>query len=169
MRLIAITSSAHCGGCPPSCCSQAAERVLIFQTDSLLCRAGIDAFAQWDYIGAPWRQDDLWCVGKPWLTAVGGNGGFSLRSRARTLACLDAWGYLRGQCEDVFYVETMPKVGGKVASREAGAKFAVESVYAADPLGFHAAYKWLTAEQMAELLEGISREYAKCRRRTNSS
>jgi len=87
----------------------------------------------------------------------------------RMRVCASEYVHLRGQCEDVFYVETMPKVGGKVASREAGAKFAVESVYAADPLGFHAAYKWLTAEQMAELLEGISREYAKCRRRTNSS
>ena len=90
---------------------------------------------------------------------VGGNGGFSLRSRARTIACLDAFGYLRGQCEDVFYVEAMPKVCGRVADREAGARFSVESVYARDPFGFHAAYKWLSAEQMAELLEGIKREY----------
>lgn len=88
----------------------AAERVLVFQTDSLICRTGVDEFQSWDYIGAPWRHDDLWCVGKPWLTSVGGNGGFSLRSRQRTLACLDAHGYLRGQCEDVFYVEAMPKV-----------------------------------------------------------
>jgi hypothetical protein len=29
----------------------AAERVLIFQTDSLLCRAGIEAFQMWDYVG----------------------------------------------------------------------------------------------------------------------
>ena len=90
---------------------------------------------------------------------VGGNGGFSLRSRARTIACLDAFGYLRGQCEDVFYVEAMPKVCGRVADREAGARFSVESVYARDPFGFHAAYKWLSAEQMAELLDGIKREY----------
>ena len=90
---------------------------------------------------------------------VGGNGGFSLRSRARTIACLDAFGYVRGQCEDVFYVEAMPKVHGRVADREEGARFSVESVYASDPFGFHAAYKWLSAEQMAELLEGIKREY----------
>ena len=73
----------------------AAERVLIFQTDSLICRegveafaaydyigcahhdaplhfpSGIEAFAAYDYIGAPWSMDDLWCVGKPWLTQVG--------------------------------------------------------------------------------------------------
>ena len=49
----------------------AAERVLIFQTDSLVCRRGIDEFQKWDYIGAPWQLDDLWCVGKPWLTHAG--------------------------------------------------------------------------------------------------
>lgn len=139
----------------------AAERVLIFQTDALLCRSGIDRFQTWDYIGAPWSVTDLWCVGKPWLTQVGGNGGLSLRSKAKTLACLDAYGYTRGQCEDVFYVEAMPKVGGAVGSREAGLAFAVESVFAPDPFAFHAAYKWVTAEQMAELLGGVSREYAK--------
>ena len=86
--------------------------MLIFQTDSLICKRApaIDAFGRFDYVGAPWRADELWCAGKPWLTAVGGNGGFSLRSASKSLACLDAFSYVRGQCEDVFYVEAMPKV-----------------------------------------------------------
>ena len=152
-----------------------AERVLVFQTDSLICRRGIEAFQSWDYIGAPWRKDDLWCVGKPWLTGVGGNGGFSLRSRAKTLECLDAFGYLRGQCEDVFYAEAMPKVGAALADRAAAEAFSVESTlperYAAlrgeaggggagsaGPFGFHAAYKWLDSQQMARLLDTIDYE-----------
>ena len=135
----------------------AAERVLIFQTDSLICRRGIAEFDGWDYIGAPWREDDLWCAGKPWLMHAG-NGGFSLRSRAKTLACLDKFGYVRGQCEDVFYAEAMPKVGGRLADRQAALAFSVESVWAPAPFGFHAAYKWLTSEQMAELLSTISYE-----------
>jgi len=141
----------------------AAERVLIFQTDSLLCRAGIEAFQMWDYVGAPWRTDDLWCVGKPWLTSVGGNGGFSLRSQAKTLACIDLVGYVRGQCEDVYYAEAMPKVGGKIADRAAGLAFSVESVFdrvaAPRPLGFHAAYKWISAEEMADILEQVRTSY----------
>ena len=79
--------------------------VLIFQTDALLLRRGVDDFLRWDYIGAPWRTDDLWCVGKPHLMEAG-NGGLSLRSRARTLETLDRFGYSRGQSEDVFYVDT---------------------------------------------------------------
>ena len=141
-----------------------AERVLIFQTDSLICRPGVEAFLQYDYIGAPWRTDDLWCVGKPWLTSVGGNGGFSLRSKAKTLECIDAVGYVRGQCEDVFYAETMPRVHGRMATRSAALTFSVESVYAERPFGFHAAYKWVSSEQMGRLLDGVRAEYAKLQR-----
>lgn len=46
-----------------------AKKVLIFQTDSLMLKSGIDRFMQNDYIGAPWpRSHEV------------GNGGFSLRS-----------------------------------------------------------------------------------------
>ena len=37
-------------------------------------------------------------------------GGFCLRSRSKTLEVLDKFGYCRGQCEDVFYAEHIPKV-----------------------------------------------------------
>ena len=137
----------------------AGERVLIFQTDSLICRHGIDEFQAWDYIGAPWRLDDLWCVGKPWLTDVGGNGGFSLRSRQKTLACLDSYSYVRGQNEDAFYAEAMSKIGAKLAPRSTGLAFSVESVYAPRSFAFHAAYKWLSAEEMGAILEETSRQY----------
>ena len=66
--LTASLSLPLCGHCVAQA---AAERVLIFQTDSLICREGVEAFAAYDYIGAPWSMDDLWCVGKPWLTQVG--------------------------------------------------------------------------------------------------
>ncbi len=140
----------------------AAERVLIFQTDSLICSdGGLEPFEQWDYIGAPWRTDDLWCVGKPWLTSVGANGGFSYRSARKTLECIDSVGYVRGQCEDVYYAEAMPRVGGRIATREAGLAFSTESVYAEGSFGFHAAYKWLTAEEMGAILDGIRAVYAR--------
>ena len=77
---------------------------------SLILREGIEQYQCFDYIGAPWRLDDLWCVGKPWLTQVGGNGGFSLRSREASLRCIDRYGYVRGQCEDVYFAEAMPLV-----------------------------------------------------------
>ena len=48
-----------------------------------------------------------------------------------------------------------PAVADRVAPREVALDFAVESVYAPRPFGVHAAYKWLSSEQMAELLEAI--------------
>ena len=63
-------------------------------------------------------------------------------------------------------------MGGAVADRASGAAFSVESV-APDPepsattptageppFGFHAAYKWLDAEQMQRLLTPIAAAYA---------
>jgi len=58
-------------------------------------------------------------------------------------------------------VEAMAKVGGRIADRAAGLAFSVESVYAEGALGFHAAYKWVTAEEMASILEDIRRMYRK--------
>ena len=63
-------------------------------------------------------------------------------------------------------------MGGAVADRASGAAFSVESV-APDPepsatttptageppFGFHAAYKWLDAEQMQRLLAPIAAAY----------
>ena len=46
-------------------------------------------------------------------------------------------------------------MGGKLATRAEAARFSVESVYAPDPFGFHAAYKWLSSEEMHQLLQGI--------------
>ena len=64
---------------------------------------------------------------------------------------------------DVFvYVGDLTAVfAGAARALRPGATFAfsVESVYAAGALAFHAAYKWVTAEQMAEILEGIASEY----------
>ena len=139
----------------------AAEHVLIFQTDALLLRRGVDDYLRWDYIGAPWRTDDLWCVGKPHLMESG-NGGLSLRSRARALETLDRFGYSRGQSEDVFYVEHLPKAGGALAPRARRRASPSRATGAGVRRGaaarVPAAYRWLTSEQMLKLLGAV--EYA---------
>ena len=56
-------------------------------------------------MGAPWHPLDAWVRAKPWLAAVGGNGGLSLRRRSWSLACLDAFSCADGQWEDAFFVE----------------------------------------------------------------
>eukprot|EP01041_Mallomonas_annulata_P008377 gene8377-17275_t len=60
-----------------------ADKVLIFQSDTLMLRHGIDAYLKFNYIGAPWNVKY-----HPWLSFHNrqrrliqgvGNGGFSLR------------------------------------------------------------------------------------------
>jgi len=52
------------------------EKILIYQEDSIIFKNNIDDFVQWDYIGAPWpeNQNDN--------KAGVGNGGISLRSKS---------------------------------------------------------------------------------------
>lgn len=79
-----------------------------------------------------------------------------MRSRAAVLATLDAVSHRRGQFEDVFFAEHVPRAGGPIAPREHAMAFSVESVFHPAPLGFHAAFRYLPAARMAELLSGIS-------------
>ena len=69
------------------------EHILIFQTDTALCRpTGLEEYLQYDYIGAPWGGE----VTCPFKGAHGedlgnvkvGNGGFSLRRKRAMLAVL---------------------------------------------------------------------------------
>jgi hypothetical protein len=77
-----------------------AKKVLIFQTDSIMLKKGIESFMQYDYVGAPW----------PWLR-TSGNGGFSLRSvdvmmKACRLACND---HNKGTNEDLIFAGFVSK------------------------------------------------------------
>jgi len=133
----------------------AAERVLIFQTDSLICRRGVEEFQKYDYVGAPWRLNHAWTFGVPWLSHAG-NGGFSLRSRSVALAMLDSVDFSRGETEDLFFAEHIPRVGGQLAPREVAMRFSVESVFATNPFGIHKPGKYLSAAEVEQLLRSVS-------------
>ena len=58
-----------------------ADKALLFQTDSLFVRSGIEAFESFDYVGAPWARDNERTGLLGALVPPGaGNGGLSLRS-----------------------------------------------------------------------------------------
>jgi hypothetical protein len=112
------------------------EKILFFQIDSIMCSNSphkITDFLQYDYIGAPW--DPSWfSLSK---TDLVGNGGFSLRSRNKTLALLALISYDRNLPEDVWYGLNLRRVNGSVAPVDVAKTFAVESVYYERPLGVH--------------------------------
>lgn len=118
-----------------------ADRVLIFQHDSMLLKPGIEDFLEWDYIGAPWR-----------FQSWGGNGGLSIRNPKTMMEIIDK-GNWDGQInEDVFISNEIEKSRGtyyqmNLAPREQCEKFSVESIYKLGTIGYHAIDTWLTTSE----------------------
>ena len=114
-----------------------------------------------DYAGAPWRE------GSPAygiVSGVGGNGGFSWRSRPAALAALrssHAWDIALSRWnltntepmpEDIFYSVALPLSGFSVAPRALCCAFAVETASCnPKPFGIHAAWKYNSAEAMHDI------------------
>jgi len=100
------------------------ERVLIFQTDSMVCPQrsyGLHDFEGLDYVGS-W-----WPVKRPIGFVIhGGNGGFSLRTKPAVLECLDRFPpdrWLGG--EDSYFAFHM-EIVGRVGSPADCARFATQ-------------------------------------------
>ncbi|CAF1399264.1 unnamed protein product, partial [Didymodactylos carnosus] len=109
------------------------EKVLVFQYDSVFCSNSahkIQDYLQWDYVGAPWHSD----LHAP---VPVGNGGFSLRSRSKTLELLKQMTYDSSLPEDVWYAVHLPKVNASVAPEHIARTFSAESVFYETPMGVH--------------------------------
>jgi hypothetical protein len=118
------------------------ERVLIIQHDSELLRFGIDEFLEYDYVGAPWT-----------FQLKGGNGGLSLRNPKVMLKCLSKFPYsLEYGNEDVYFSNTIEKVGGNLAPRDVCFNFSCETIYRLGTLGYHAIDKYMSKEQINNIL-----------------
>lgn len=125
------------------------EKLLIYQDDTFLFHNKIEHFLEYDYIGAPWpeNQDD---------NSIGvGNGGFSLRSKSKLLECLNKIKPLELKLnnstltyinntnstyppEDVYFSKTMLDFNiGKVAPRNKALQFSQETCLSNNPLGGH--------------------------------
>ncbi len=110
------------------------EKILFFQIDSIMCSNSphrITDYLQYDFIGAPWD------VRVPHV----GNGGFSLRSKNKTLILLEKM-RLSGSLysgkvnEDIWYSIHMSSVG-IIAPLDVAKTFSVESTFYENPLGVH--------------------------------
>lgn len=134
------------------------EHLLIHQQDSIIFREGVSEFLKYDYIGAPWlnNQDD---------NALGvGNGGFSLRKKSKLIKCLDTINpqeaskgestkrYMKNVGlnsipEDVFFSKTMIDHNiGAVANRKHANIFSQERIPSINPFGGH--QYWLAPQAM---------------------
>ena len=125
------------------------EKLLVYQEDSMLFHSDIEPFLKYDYVGAPWpeNQDD---------NALGvGNGGFSLRTKSKLLECIEkvkpedlqlgssTSDYMKNTKsyivpEDVYFSKSMiDRKIGKVAPRDVAIEFSQETQLSKNPLGGH--------------------------------
>lgn len=104
--------------------------VLLFQTDSVIVKNGIEKFLKYDYIGAPWGNKKV------------GNGGFSIRKKDLTLAILDLYKRPYWENEDVFYSRILYKHNNNLPSYDVAKMFCVESEFYEDPIAYHQAWKF---------------------------
>jgi len=110
------------------------EKVLIFQSDTMLYRRGVEQFYELDYVGAPWYPTDN-------ISTSVGNGGLSLRSINAIMDCLsnkdkiiipsyhkmEFWHEQLGDNpEDIFYAYAMNQLGYKVADIDSASLFSIE-------------------------------------------
>lgn len=118
------------------------EKALIFQTDSLLLRSGIDEFLKYDYIGAPWRKTK---EGK-----LVGNGGLSLRSVIKMIEICDNHKPTEQIWEDIFFIKHLNGAG--VADFEIARRFSMEDVFYYNPLGVHNPIRHIEPELLRSVL-----------------
>jgi hypothetical protein len=154
------------------------ELVLIFQADTMLCRGadlGLEAFSEYDYVGAPFQpgecppghdkdrsmcQDDF---DKMALHAnlsipaggVGGNGGLSLRRRAKMLEIVRTCAPhhpFRTWNEDMFFSFPCEDVAVRFPPEEVARKFSVETgLFYARPFGVHKVWAYKSDEELAQV------------------
>ena len=125
------------------------EKLLVYQEDTQLFHGNIDLFLKYDYVGAPWpeNQDD---------NSLGvGNGGFSLRSKSKMIECIEnvkmedleigtsTKEYMKNTNstflpEDVFFSKSLIDFKlGNVCSRDIARTFSQETQLSLNPLGGH--------------------------------
>ena len=133
------------------------ERVLVFQTDSILCGGSshkIDDFFKYDYVGAPWDENkyEFHCgIYQGSHSIFVGNGGLSFRKRSATLKVLERYVPQSGINEDIFFSCLGSEL--KVPTVEEAKSFSVETTFYAQPFGVHKPWLYLEKNQMMVLEE----------------
>jgi hypothetical protein len=104
---------------------------LIFQTDTVLLKADIDKYLNYDYVGAPWIQE--------WIPGISvGNGGLSLRNVDKMYIITKQHPRTRTWCnEDIYFSEKCLELKFNIPSKETAKQFSVETIFYESPCGLH--------------------------------
>jgi glycosyltransferase involved in cell wall biosynthesis len=140
-----------------------AKKILIFQTDSLFTRYGIEEYLKYDYVGSPWTLNnailELENKKDRMFQNTVGNGGFSLRTLEYMITITESFVHEspRSEPEDYFFVKYLDILGLSIAPREEAYTFSIEvpcrdmTLYSA-PLGLHASWFYFPPHEIQEYL-----------------
>ena len=126
------------------------EIFLVFQIDTLISekfKNNINLFLVYDYVGAPWKDNN----------SVG-NGGLSLRKKTKMLELLKQGGYKKNNeevhWEDIFFSNTINNTNNIVLHKpsfELAKKFSVETIFNYDTFGLHKPWEYLKDYEIYQL------------------
>ncbi len=128
------------------------EHVLLFQTDSLLRRRGVDEYLEYDYVGAPWMHA-LVDTGHP--GGAVGNGGLSLRRKSAMLRILGDHQHDGRTPEDQFFSRSLYQDGYHLPSLERAGHFSTETIFQPASIGLHKAWLYHFEGPFLQLLNGV--------------
>lgn len=125
----------------------AEEKLLLFETNALMCGRNIEEFLEYDFIGAPSGTPDKFSL----------HGGFSLRSRRKLIECIVKGRSPEGEPEDEFFTRMMRQIGAVTPDFTSACRFAVASTYEGHPVGVPATDECLHTKEVAEkIVAGIT-------------
>jgi hypothetical protein len=123
------------------------EHFLVFQTDSIICSKHkdlIDNFLNYDYVGAPWMNDE----------GVG-NGGLSLRKKSKMLEIISKCKHKDENnnyvMEDRLFSDGCNDIPIYKPSVEEAKEFAIEGVLSNKSFGLHKSYDYLDSESIKSI------------------
>lgn len=112
------------------------EKILIYQEDSIIFKTNIRDYLHWDYIGAPWSEDQN-------INISGvGNGGLSLRTKTIMKQIINEISYSNNseiyEPEDVFFTKNMEILKiGLLADKQSAFDFSTEIIVNKNSFGGH--------------------------------
>lgn len=115
----------------------AARRILLFQTDSVLCsrsESAVEDYFQYDFAGAPIAAQ----------YGAGYNGGLSVRNPRAFLQVVRETDFATSgvEFEDQFFYQELLRREAAMPGQDEAKTFAVETIYYETPLGYHQPQRW---------------------------
>jgi hypothetical protein len=155
------------------------EKILLYQSDSLILKHNIGDFLNYDFVGAPFNKNSKVILGMEQV----GNGGLSLRSKSTMIEILNnkdrcdtqysnvslshkITNKLDNILEDIFFCQNMQNLKiGDVANYDVARRFCMDTIFNEDAFAMHA--MWHGCPNWEEFVSGYFSKMTQTNRESN--